>query len=142
MYLFDTDTLSNIVKQQPSPLLIGKLRDLPKAVQYTSAVNIGEIYYGAYRSPKKDQILEAFERHVFPNINILAFDEKCGKIFGILKADIEKRGIGCSEPDLRIASVAICHNLTIVTGNTRHFGKLPGLRIQNWLVQDEGILNA
>lgn len=133
MYLFDTDTLSNIVKQRPSPLLLEKLRNLPKAVQYTSAVNIGEIYYGVYRSPKKEQILNAFERYVFPNVNILAFDEKCGEIFGILKADIEKNGIGCSEPDLRIAAVAIYNNLTLVTGNTRHFEKLPGVRIQNWI---------
>lgn len=136
MYLFDTDILSNIVKQRPSPLLLEKLRDLPKDLQFTSAINIGEIYYGAYRSPKKEQILDAFGRYVFPNINIVPFDPKCGEIFGILKADIEKSGIGCSEPDLRIAAVALGHNLILVTGNTRHFERLPGLRIQNWLGKD------
>ncbi len=134
MYIFDTDTLSNIVKKRPSSLLIEKLRNLPRAVQYTTAVNIGEIYYGAYRSPRKEQILEGFERYVFPNITILAFDEKCGKVFGIIKADIETKGIGCSEPDLRIAAIAICNNFILVTGNTRHFEKLPGVRIENWLV--------
>ena len=49
MYLFDTDILSNIVKRKPSGLLLEKLRDLPKALQYTSAINVGEIYYGAKR---------------------------------------------------------------------------------------------
>jgi predicted nucleic acid-binding protein len=53
MYLFDTDTLSNIVKRKPSGILLGKLRDLPRAFQYTSTINVGEIYYGAIRSLKK-----------------------------------------------------------------------------------------
>ena len=133
MYLFDTDTLSNIVKRKPSVRLLEKLRHLPKSVQFTSAINIGEIYYGAARSSKKDQILRAFEERVFPYVNILPFDRESGRVFGLLKAELEKRGIGCSKPDLRIASIAIQHNLTLVTGNSRHFENIPGLIIENWL---------
>ena len=135
MFLFDTDTLSNIVKRQPSDFLLEKLRDLPKALQYTSAINIEEIYYGAKRSSKKDRILKAFEEKVFPNVNILPFDQESGRVFGTLKAELEKRGIGCSEPDLRIAAVAMQHNLTLITGNTRHFNNIPGLSIENWISQ-------
>ena len=61
MYLFDTDTLSNIVKRKPSGRLLEKLEETPKAFQYTSAINVGEIYYGANKSSKKKQILKAFE---------------------------------------------------------------------------------
>ncbi len=53
MYLFDTDTLSNIVKRKPSERLLEKLEETPKAFQYTSAINVGEIYYGANRSSRK-----------------------------------------------------------------------------------------
>ena len=133
MYLFDTDTLSNIVKRKPSGILLEKLRDLPKAFQYTSAINVGEIYYGAIRSLKKERILKAFEESVFPNVNILAFDRESGRVFGTLKAELEKRGIGCSEPDLRIAAITMQHNFILVTGNTRHFKSIPGLRIENWI---------
>ena len=42
MYLFDTDTLSNIVKRKPSGRLLEKLKETPKAFQYTSAINVGE----------------------------------------------------------------------------------------------------
>jgi predicted nucleic acid-binding protein len=133
MYLFDTDTLSNIVKQKPSRQLLEKLHDLPRSLQYTSAINVGEIYYGANRSPKKEKILNAFEASVFPNVNILPFDGESGRVFGIMKSDLEKRGIGCSEPDLRIAAVTIQHNLILVTGNTKHFQNIPGLRIENWI---------
>ena len=102
MYLFDTDTLSNIVKRNPSPNLLGKLENIPKSVHYTSAINIGEIYYGANRSPRKEQIIAAFAEKVFPNVNILSFDRRSGEVFGLLKAELEKQGVGCSEPDLRI----------------------------------------
>ena len=133
MYLFDTDTLSNVVKQKPSGRLLQKLEEMPIAFQYTSAINVGEIYYGANRSSKKKQILKAFEKMVFPNVNILPFDRQSGQVFGMLKAELEKRGIGCSEPDLRIAAVAIQHSLILITGNTKYFKNIPGLRIENWI---------
>ena len=133
MYLFDTDTLSNIVKRRPSGLLLKKLRDIPKALQYTCAINVGEIYYGVKRISQKDRILKAFEENVFPNVNILPFDRQSGRVFGTMKAELEKRGIGCSEPDLRIAAVTLQHNLTLITGNTRYFKNVPGLRIENWI---------
>jgi tRNA(fMet)-specific endonuclease VapC len=133
MYLFDTDTLSNIVKQKPSQHLIEKLRYLTRAVQFTTAINVGEIYFGAFRSPRKKEILKAFADAVFPNVNILPFDSESGQVFGILKADLEKSGIGCSEPDLRIAAIAVQHHLTLITGNVKHFKRIPGLKIENWI---------
>ena len=133
MYLFDTDTLSNITKRVPSPRLMGRLAELPGAVQFTSAINIGEIYFGAHRSPHKERILRAFSENVFPHVNVLDFDRGSGEVYGLLKADLEKKGIGCSEPDLRIASIAIQHRLTLVSGNTRHFQNIPGLDVENWI---------
>jgi len=135
MYLFDTDTLSNVVKRKPSGRLLEKLEETPIAFQHTSAINVGEIYYGANRSSKKKEILMAFEEMVFPNVNILPFDRQSGQVFGILKAELEKRGIGCSEPDLRIAAVAIQNSLILITGNTKHFKNIPGLRIENWIAR-------
>ncbi len=133
MYLVDTDVLSNIVKRKPSEKLIKKLETVPSELQFTSAINIGEIYFGANRSDKRDTILRAFKSFVFPHIVILPFDEESGKIFGKLKATLEKKGTGCSEPYLRIAAIAVQHSFTLITGNTKHFNKIPGLSIENWL---------
>jgi len=133
MYLFDTDVLSNIVKRNPSQTLLRKIQKLPKELQYTSSINIGEIHYGANRSSRKEQIIEAFEERVFPSVRIVGFDETSGKLFGKLKAALEKEGIACSEPDLRIASIAIQHDFVLITGNTKHFEKISGLSIENWI---------
>ena len=133
MYLFDTDTLSNIVKRTPSEQLLRRLQGLPMGLQYTTSINIGEIYYGACRTQRRDQIIKVFEAHVFPNVTILQFDKKSGVAFGRLKAALEKQGIGCSEPDLRIAAIAIQHDRILITGNVKHFVDIPGLSIENWI---------
>lgn len=133
MYLFDTDTLSNVVKPRPSKRLLEKLKKLPADTQFTTAINIGEIYFGARRSPSERRILDAFEKKVFPTLTVLPFDRESGVVFGRLKAETQKRGIGCSEPDLRIATIAIQHGFTLITGNTRHFQPIPGLQFENWI---------
>jgi tRNA(fMet)-specific endonuclease VapC len=133
MYIFDTDTLSNIVKSQPSYLLQRKLVDLPPEFQHTTSINAAEIYYGAHRSPSKEKILRAFQDIVFPNLTILPFDEQSALIYGELRAKIEKRGIVRSEPDLRIAAIALQHKFILITGNIRHFKGIPRLKIENWI---------
>ncbi len=136
MYLFDTDCLSNILKKAPSPLLIKKLESLPKGLQFTTSINVSEIYFGAYRSRNQEKILKAYEDKVFPNVNILPFDTDSGKIYGRLKALLEKRGLSKNEPDLMIAAIAIQHDMILVTGNKRHFMNIPGLNIEDWINGD------
>ena len=133
MVLFDTDSLSNILKKNPSALLIEKLIALPAELQFTTSINISEIYFGAYRSKNRKQILQAYEEKVFPNLNILPFDTGSGKIYGRLKAQLEKKGLPKSEPDLRIAAIAVQHKMILVTGNKRHFVGIPGLIIEDWI---------
>jgi len=134
MYLFDTDVLSNIVKKSPSPFLIEKLGKTSPSMQFTSAINMGEIYYGAHKTSHGDKIIRAFEERVFPLITILPFDDGAAKVYGSLKAKLEKKGIIKSEPDLRIASIAIQHKLTLITGNIKHFKHIPGLEVENWII--------
>jgi len=133
MYLFDTDVLSNIVKTKPSPSLLEKLSKLPPDMQFTTAINVGEIYYGALRSAQGERILKTYEEKVFPLLTVLAFDEESARTYGKIKARMEKRGLGASEPDLRIASIAVQHKLIVITGNTKHFEKIPEVSIDNWL---------
>ncbi len=133
MYIFDTDSLSNIVKKRPSPRFLKNLKGLSSEFQYTTAINVAEIYYGTYRSPKKEKILRAFRETVFPNITVLPFDEDSARIYGQLKSKLEKKGITKSEPDLRIASIVLQHKFILVSGNVRHFKDIPRLKIENWL---------
>ncbi len=133
MYLLDTDILSNLVKKAPSSLLLRKLKEIPEDLVVTSAINTGEIFYGAFRSSHRERILTFFAEKVFPHLEILPFDDGTAQAYGELRAGLEKKGLTKSETDLRIAAVALQHRLTLVTGNTRHFDNIPGLKLENWL---------
>src|SRR5512139_1505492 len=49
MYLFDTDVISHVLKKQRSASLMARLKETPQASQFTSAVNVAEIYFGVFR---------------------------------------------------------------------------------------------
>ncbi|WP_333874182.1 hypothetical protein [Methylobacter sp.] len=36
--------------------------------------------------------------------------------------------------DLQITAIAVAHNLTVVTHNTREFARVPGLKLEDWLL--------
>lgn len=133
VYIFDTDALSNILKKDPSPSLLERLAAVPSDFQYTTAITVCEIYYGAYRSENRLKIIEAYETKVFPNLKILPFDSESGRICGRLKALMEKKGLPRSEPDLRIAAIAIQHRMILITGNIRHFIDIPDVNVENWI---------
>ena len=133
MYLFDTDVLSRVVKAAPPKPLVERLSNLPFALQFTTSINAAEIFYGACRTARRDALLRAFEDHVLSRLTILPFDLGSARVFGRLRAALEKRGLSRSEPDLRIAAIALQHRLTVVTGNVRHFTGIPGLAVENWL---------
>jgi tRNA(fMet)-specific endonuclease VapC len=133
MYLFDTDVLSYLLKRAPSPTLLTRLAAVPGEHQFTSAITVGEMVYGAYRSPRREQLLQQLEDRLWPNLRILPFDTAAAETYGRLRAGLERAGTPLSEPDLRIAAIAMTHDLAVVTGNERHFSRVPGLRVENWL---------
>lgn len=133
MYLFDTDTVSNILKKTPSMRLIRKLAAVPFDQQFTTTITVGEMVYGALKSGRADYFITKLEKLVWPNIQILPFDESAARIYGKLRSDTEKKGISLSEPDMRIASIALNKNLVVVTGNVKHFSKIPGIVVENWI---------
>ena len=49
-FLFDTDAISEVLKRRPLPAYVAWLRTVPRVEQFTSAVVIGELFKGAYRS--------------------------------------------------------------------------------------------
>ncbi len=134
MYLFDTDIISRVVKASPPIALIDRLTKIPFALQFTTSINAAEIFYGACRVERREAIIRAFEKLVISRLTVLPFDLESARVFGRLKAALESRGQPRSEPDLRIAAIALQHGLTIVTGNVRHFSGIPGLAVENWLM--------
>tara|TARA_Y100000294_G_scaffold173665_1_gene190260 strand:+ start:134 stop:547 length:414 start_codon:yes stop_codon:yes gene_type:complete len=133
MYLFDTDTLSQIMQRNPPRRLLARLDLTPREYQFTSAINVGELLFGAYRSPNRNAFLQQVESLIFPSFEVLPFELRAADVYARVRATLEREGRPLADADLRIAAVAIVNDLTLVTGNVRHFTRIPDLRIENWI---------
>lgn len=128
-YLFDTDALSEVLKPRPTVAYIEWLRTVPRADQFTSAVVIGELFAGAFRSADAARHLENIER-VLPTISVLPYDSATARVYGRIRARLEGAGKMLADADLQIAATALQHELELVTGNLRHFERVPDLVIR------------
>jgi len=133
MYLFDTDIITNVFKKQPSPDLLARLASTPRNQQHISTVTVSEIVYGACKSTRPAYHLRNLQDVLLPAVNLVPFDGKAAFVCGRIRADLEKSGTPLALADLEIAAIALANQLVLVTGNTRHFARVHGLVVENWL---------
>ena len=134
MYLLDTDILSNLMKRSPSSVLVARVARVPPEEQFTSSITLGELFYGAYRLRERTAILlEKIEDALLPNLPVLAFDTAAARRYGEIRAELERLGTPIGDADMRIAAIPLSRGLRVVTGNDRHFRRVPELETENWL---------
>ena len=134
MYLLDTDILSNLMKRSPSSVLVAKVSRVPAELQFTSSITLGELVYGAHRLRERTTVfMEKIEDILLPNLPVLSFDVAAARRYGEIRAELERLGTPIGDADMRIAAIALSHDLKVVTGNERHFQRVPELEIENWL---------
>ena len=132
-YLFDTDTISELLRPHPLPAYVDWLRTVPREEQFTSAVVIGELYESAYRSQAKHRHTINIERRILPAVTALPYDVATAKVFGQIRAQLEEAGTMLPDADLQIAATAIYHGLELVSGNIGHFSRIPKLKFNSIL---------
>ena len=128
--LVDTDILSYYFKGDP--IVVGNFQKY--LAQYDiieiSLITYYEIMSGlAYKSALKQ--LEIFNDFVSENIVIPATEESC-KISSDIYSELRMKGELIDDIDLLIAGIAIENELTLVTNNTNHFGRIKDLKLENW----------
>jgi len=128
-YLFDTDAISEVLKPHPAPAYIQWLSVIAREDQFASAVSIGELFKGAYRSQARERHLMNIRERVLPAVTALPFDTEIAQVFGEISARLEEVGQRLADADLQIAATALHHGLILVTGNIRHFERVPNLKL-------------
>jgi predicted nucleic acid-binding protein len=134
-FLFDTDAISEILKKRPAPRYLHWLASIPRAEQFTSAITIGELFRGAFRSSGPLRHLEKIESLVLPTLTVLSYDVAVARIYGRIQATLARMGRTVADADLQIAATALHHGLEVVTGNLRHFERIPGIRLHPALAE-------
>ncbi len=104
----------------------------PAADLYIPSITLGELLYGASKRGSPE-LAERVRALILRAAAVLPFDASAAEVYGSLRATLETEGRRLDEPNLRIASIALSHRLTLVTGNVRHFSRVPGLRVEDWL---------
>ena len=132
-FLFDTDAISELLRRRPAAAYIKWLMDVSRDKQFTSAIVIGELYKGAYRSQASERHLANIEQRVLPAVTALPYDVGTAKVFGRIRAQLEKIGAILPDADLQIAATALHHGLELVTGNVRHFRRIVDLKLNTIL---------
>ena len=126
-YLLDSNVLIHAVKD------LGGVRDRlqkqPPGDLGTSVVTLAELLYGTYKSSAPELARQKWLKALQP-FTLLGFTEPCAHHHARLRYELRQHPIG--ERDLLIATIALSHDLILVTHNTTEFQRVPGLRWEDW----------
>jgi len=128
-YIVDSDILIYFLKQHPTVTQKFETTD-PDEIG-TTIINYAELLFGAYNSAKVKQNLNHIKAFL-KTISILSFDQNAAETFAQLKTNLRQSGKIIADLDLIIASICLSNDLILVTNNTKHFGRIDGLKIENW----------
>jgi len=129
-YMLDTDISSYIMKRSDAGVL-RKLQTVAVSDVCVSAITKAELMYGVEVSSRRQQdqvALDAYLRHVA----VLDFPGEAAVEYGQIRGDLKARGAMIGGNDLLIAAHARCLGITLVTNNTREFGRVSRLVLENW----------
>lgn len=96
-----------------------------------SAIALAELRFGADRrkSTKIHRLIDAFTT----GIQVVPFDDACATRFGIVAAALQAQGSPIGNFDALIAAHAMALDLTLVTNNVKHFNRVRGLKVEDWV---------
>jgi len=131
MYLLDTNICIYIINNRPKQVVDHIIKLKVHQVKLSS-ISLAELEYGVSKSKARDKNRQALIDFATP-FDIIEFNDEDAEVFGIIRADLEKRGLVIGPYDMQIAAQAITRNLTLVTNNTAEFARIPNLKLENWV---------
>lgn len=129
-YMLDTDTCSYIMKRSNDAVL-KRLKRVRVSDVCISVITKSELLFGIELSPRRQQdeaALNAFLGYV----EVLDFTDEASFHYAKIRAELKARGAMIGANDLFIAAHARSLGVTLVTNNTREFGRIRHLALENW----------
>lgn len=129
MYLLDTDICIYLIKHKAS--VRARFERHPLEAVRVSSVSVSELWYGVQKSAHVAKNRRALEKFLLP-IEIADYDWAAAEEYGVVRADLERRGTPIGSMDMLIAAHARSLRAVLVTNNEREFVRVPDLEVQNW----------
>ena len=130
LYLPDTNVWIHHLNPAPS-IVKAKLATYPPSQIALCDVVKAELYYGAYKSARREVNLALLEI-LFSEFSSFAFESEAARIFGDIRADLSRKGTPIGPYDLQIAAIALANDCTLVSHNTGEFSRIEGLKLEDW----------
>ena len=128
-FLIDTDTCIYAIKQDAR--VLKALLSQTRSDVAVSVVTEAELRTGATKSTSPKKTLQLLENFLRP-ITIVEFVSSDAIAYAQLRARLERSGRPIGPLDTLIAAQAVARGLTLVSINVREFGRVAGLRLENW----------
>lgn len=97
---------------------------------FVLVIVLGELYFGAQKSTQVESNIQKIDEFAISNA-ILGCDTETAQEYGVVKKGLKSKGRPIPENDIWIASIAIQHNLNLITRDT-HFNDIDSLKITTW----------
>lgn len=129
MKILDTDVCIEILRGNKQVL---ETRSQTVDLVATTWITACELFYGAANSskPQQNQLLV---QEFLATLPLLDFNYAAAELFGRHKAMLRQAGNIVADADLMISAITLAQGATLVTGNTRHYERIPHLLIENWI---------
>ena len=98
-----------------------------------ASMTLAELHSGAHKRTEPAKLLTSISE-LLEDVTVLDFNSESAEQFGKLRGNFLKQGHDVATADLIIASIALVHDLTLVTHNTADYQNIPGLRLEDWLI--------
>ena len=130
-YMLDTHICSYVLRSRP-PSVKARFDEAGDGALAISTVVLAELCYGAARHPQAVAIRREIADLV-SRVAVLPWDEAAAEDCGALRATLEKAGTPLGAMDMMIAAHARSAGLTLVSNDVRHFDRVVGLSVANWV---------
>lgn len=121
-YLLDTNVCIIYLKAKDLNLK-QRLEAIPVREIAVCSIVKAELCFGAMKSTNPERNF-ASQKTFLAQFVSLPFDDLAATTFGMIRSQLETNGTPIGAYDLQIAAIALANNLTLVTHNTREFGRV------------------
>jgi tRNA(fMet)-specific endonuclease VapC len=131
MYLLDTNICIYIINNSPKKV-VDRVKKLKVHQVKLSSISLAELEYGASKSSSRERNRKALINFASA-FDIVYFNDNDAEVYGLIRAELEKKGQVIGPYDMQIAAQAITRDLILVTNNTEEFARIPNLKLENWV---------